>query len=159
MTSNFLSCYECTAKFLTGAALIVVVLGLCFSSLALAITDIVIGATWQSCYLNDDNADIYLIVNGSLLLAGVFLFTNSKKNTEAEVDGAKGFISLVMAASLGVLIWGMTIVWDTEKGDCDTGQYNYLYYRTVVVMFIQTAIVALLILYLICAGGAVFAMT
>jgi len=139
-----------TTKCLVGAILVSVVLAFSFSGLALGIADIVIGAKWKSCYLNDDNADIYLIVSGSIQLAGFLIYSNDKKTSNENNNGSMGLCGLILTASISVLIWGMTIVWDTEKGNCDSGQYDYLYYRTIVAMFIEVVLFILLTMYTLC---------
>jgi len=159
MMSGLVDCFKDSGKFLSGVVLIVLVLALCFSGIALGIADIVIGAKWKECYLNDDSADIYLIVSGALLLACVMLVGNSKTNNEEEEKHrSRGLYGLVTTASFGVLIWGMTIVWDSEQGDCDKGQYNYLYYRTIVIMFMGIGIVALGLLAVIGLGAHAIAL-
>ena len=121
-----------------------VLLACALCNLALGIADIVIGAEWNHCHLNDDKANIYLIVSGSLILASVVFGSNSKRTDDNQEINTLG--SIVGFAYLGVLISGMTIVWDSDRGDCDSGQYDYLYYRTVVIMFLLVACVSLSVL-------------
>jgi hypothetical protein len=153
MPSGLVGLCESTTKCITGITLVALILGFCLSGLTLGIIDIIIGSKWQSCYLDDYKADTYLIVSGALLLAGIILYSNSKKDPDNENNESQGLAGLVSAAYLGVLIWGMTIVWDTEQLDCKKGQYDYLYYRTVVVMFIYVALLALLVLNALCLNG------
>ena len=86
----------------------------------LGISDIIIGLTWKECYLNSIDVPIYLCVSGCVLMLNYAM------------NGSK--INVFKLISLGILMWGMTIVWNTEQKDCSSTQYNYLYYRTTLTM-------------------------
>lgn len=134
-------CCACVGASLLG----LIIFAISMAGVALGIADIVIGAKWDNCHLSDDDADVYLIVLGCLSIL-CFLFTgySSSKGEEAKENAGRG--SLVGLAFIGVLIWGMTIFWDSDQLDCSSGQYDYGYYRTVVTMFFLTAVFGLLII-------------
>lgn len=118
-----------------------------FLELALGITSVVLGAKWENCYLNDDDIDIYLIVIGSLQIAAFVVYVVFGKKKEDDDNSKNGGPVLLGLAVLGVLIWGMTIVWDTEQGDCEHGPYNYAKYMTEILTFFITAVFGLLLLF------------
>lgn len=126
-----------------GCVLSIIVFALSLSGLALGIASVVIGAKWHDCYLNDDDADVYLIVVGSLMIAAFVCQAIWGKKKEDD-EGNNGYSGLIGLATFGVLIWGMTIFWDTKQGDCSKGQYDYGYYMTHVLMFLVVAIVAIM---------------
>jgi hypothetical protein len=110
------------------------------SGLALGITDIVIGAK----FLHNDCTNIhelptYIIVFGVFNIINFIIFC--KKQLKGEDDYLVGEY-LLMFISIGISIWGMTLVWNTERGDCPSTLYNYAYYRTFVFVFTMTAIFA-----------------
>lgn len=152
MAGTILDCFKGTAAGCGAVLAVILFLVISFSSLALGIADVVIGAKWNDCHLNDDDADVYLIVSGSILLSCFVLSMLNKNSKQDDYDAGSfaGTLVLLCIASLGILIWGMTIVWETEQGDCSKGQYDYLYYRTVVVMFLNVAVFALILLGLFC---------
>lgn len=156
MSGNILDCCKNTSIVIGSLFLLLIFIAISVSTLAIGIADVVIGAKWNNCHLSNDDADIYLIVSGSILIS---FFVINVINTDAKSsrelangrnDADKGpYISLLMLLSmamLGILIWGMTIVWKSEQGDCNHGQYNYLYYRTIILMFMSIVVYGTLIL-------------
>ena len=152
MAGTIIDCFKGTAAGCGALILSILFIAVTFSGLALGIADVVIGAKWDDCYLNSDDADIYLIVSGSILIAS-FVFNILNQHSKKDKDNKgnyTGLLIILFIAFLGILIWGMTIVWDTDQGDCSKSQYDYLYYRTVVVMFINVTVFVLLLMAVFC---------
>ena len=148
-----MSFIECIKRFGMGSATLLCGITLCilaFSSIGLGIADIVIGSKMDTCHI--DSLDTYLIISGSLLLGYIIVNVLFGKDDNNNVHPSAQLISL---SYVGIIIWGMSILWDTESGDCNLGQYNYAYYRTVVVMWIAVAVGGPLLVYgiiTICMG-------
>lgn len=126
------------------------------AGLALGIANIVIGSKYlhSECHIQD--LAEYLIVAGVIGLVCFLLRCCRKK--KAGKDGKNPDDSehsciewLFIITYVSILIWGMTLVWDTERGNCPATLYEYGYYLTVVSMFICVAILALAVLYYICS--------
>lgn len=159
MTVEKEDCYDCCKCFggaVGGAIGVILIIAFALSGFALSITDIIIGATWKDCYLNNEDVHIYLIVSGAVLLTSCLLGSTASKHDDTETKKKNSLTTLGTLCSIayfGILIWGMIIVWDTEQKDCDHGQYNYVYYRTVVICFLIVALVSLGILGAIVYGS------
>lgn len=159
------SVLECCQGALGGCGAVLLVLlliAVVFSGLALGIADIVIGVKWNDCHMNERDADIYLIVSGAVTLAAIVVGNiNNQSKTEEGDPGRHALLAgLLSVSTFGILCWGMDVVWDQEQGDCSKGQFDYLYYRTIVVMWLLVASIGLLLLALLggafCAGSGRF---
>ncbi len=137
-----------------------IILAIELAGLAIGIADIVIGAKYlrADCHIQD--LAEYLIIVGVIGLCCFLLRCCRKK--KAGKDGENpddsepsGIEWIFMLAVMSIIIWGMTLVWDTERGNCPVTLYEYGYYRTVVGMFICVAILALAVLYCICSLSVV----
>lgn len=137
-----------------------IMLALELAGLAIGIANIVIGAKYlhTDCHVQD--LAEYLIIAGVIGLCCFLLRCRRKK--KAGKDGENpddsepsGIEWLFILASASILIWGMTLVWGTERGNCPVTLYEYGYYATVVSMFICVAILALALLYCICSVSVV----
>lgn len=151
-------CCKCCTGAIAGGLCTILIIVLAFSGFAIGIANIVIGATWNNCYLNDDDVHIYLIVFGSLILGAALLF-----NDQLKEDAPSLYIlgALCSSACFGVVAWGTSIMWDTKQGDCDHGQYDYALYMTLTICFLNVAIIVIAILGAIlygCFAGAAAAM-
>lgn len=110
----------------------------------LSIFDIVIGVNWKDCYLNQKNVNIYLVISGSLMFTSLMLLPKIIQNNETNNSSMLGqFATLCGLAYFGNLIWGMTIVWGTNQNNCNIYQYNYLYYRTIVICFLSVCFIVI----------------
>jgi hypothetical protein len=130
------------------------------AGLAIGVADIVIGARYLHSTCHIDDLAVYLIVAGVLGLVCFLLRCCRKKKAgkdgENPDDSEPSCIEwLFIITYVSILIWGMTLVWDTERGDCPVTLYEYGYYRTVIGIFIGTAIMAIAMLYCICSVGIV----
>jgi hypothetical protein len=150
-------CKCCTGAIIGGLGTILLI-AFALSGFAIGIANIVIGATWNNCYLNDDYVHIYLIVYGSLMLASAIFFHD---NLKEDAPNLYAIGSVCAFACLGVVAWGTSIMWDTKQGDCDHGQYDYALYMTLALCFFNVAIISIGILGVIlygCFAGATAAM-
>ncbi len=135
-------------------------IGLELLGLAIGITDIVIGAKYLHSTCHIDNLAEYLIVAGVLGLVCFLLRCIRKKNAgkdnENPDDSEPSCIEWIFILThLSILIWGMTLVWDTKRMDCPSTLYEYAYYRTVIGIFLCASILALAVLYCICSVSVV----
>ena len=121
---------------------------ICVASFACAIANIVIGSKWDDCHL--EKVDAYLISIGSLSLAYVVLWFHNKGDSSKNSGEPSELQTLAGIGTFGLLIWGMTIFYDSEQGDCKASHYNYAYYYTMIWMFFVVALVLVIILLLIC---------
>ena len=128
--------------------------------LAIGIADIVIGAKYlhSTCHI-DDLAE-YLIVAGVLGLICFLLrccrkHKAGKDNENPNDSKPSGIEWLFILTNVSILIWGMTLVWDTKRMDCPIPLYEYAYYRTSIGIFLGAAILALAVLYCICSVSVV----
>jgi hypothetical protein len=122
----------------------------------LSIFDIVIGSIWDHCYLNDNRVNLYLILSGSFLLTTTIIsiviiileIRNKDYESLNEVDNnlIQTLLALPAVTYMSILIWGMSILWGTHIHNCNEGQYNYAYYRTIVVIFLIVTFVSLYML-------------
>lgn len=129
---------------------IVAMLAIVFSGLALGITDIVIGAK----YLHDDYCHIhdlpkYLIAMGVFSIINFIILITKDEKPDGTSNFSKKYELLFGAISMAIAIWGMTLVWESEKANCASTLYNYAYYRTVVSVFIMTAVFASMIIFMV----------
>jgi len=117
--------------------------------LIIGIIDVVVGSIWDQCYLNNNNVNTYLILSGIFLMVTTILgiisiiITINKVGYESlnYTETSKYINTLLGVPALvymGTLIWGMSIMWGTHVQNCNIYQYNYVYYRTTVVIFIMT---------------------
>ena len=110
----------------------------------LSIFDIVLGVTWKECYMNQRNANVYLVISGSLMFTTLILLPKIMQNYEVNNSSILGqFATLCGLAYVGNLIWGMIIVWGTQQNDCNSHQYYYLYYRTMVICFLTVCFIVI----------------
>jgi len=114
------------------------------SSFAFGITNIVIGSKWEDCHL--DKVDSYLIAIGSLGLCYAILWGGNKTDSSKKHGEQSDLQKLAGFAILGLLIWGTTIFYDSEQGNCRSSYYKYAYYYTLISMFLTVAYVSILIL-------------
>lgn len=139
---------------LTGCLGSLLVLALSLVGLGLGIASIIIGVKWKDCYLNDDDAPLFLILFGSLSLGAIvssyYVYELKKKGHNPGLSGL--IAALCSAGDAGVLIWGLTIFWDTEQGDCNAGQYDFGYYMPHVLVFMVTAIFAMIVVVALTMG-------
>ena len=151
---SILECCQGAVGGCGAVLLVILVIAVALSSLALGIADIVVGVKWNECHMNDRDADIYLIVSGAVTLATLVVGNINRSTKQDENDPGRYALmaGLLTVSTFGILCWGMDVVWDQEQGDCSKGQFDYLYYRTIVVMFTFVASLALLLLVLL--GGA-----
>lgn len=155
-TDGLITCFTAV-----GACICIpIMLALELTGLAIGIANIVIGAKYlhNECHIH--NLAEYLIVSGVIGLC-CFLLRCRRKN-KAVKDGENPYNSepsgiewLFILTSASILIWGMTLVWDTERGNCPVTLYSYSYYVIVISMFICVAILALAVLYCICSVSVV----
>ena len=145
---------SCTKK------VIYVIIGVCafaivISGLALGITDIVIGAKFlhSDCHIHD--LPKYLVVMGVFSIVNfliLILCNIGKRESNTDPTTCEYLFTFI---SIGIGIWGMTLVWNSEQDTCPSTLYNYAYYRTVVFVFIITAIFAIALIFMIgsaCCG-------
>jgi hypothetical protein len=137
-----------------------IAVGLELLGLAIGITDIVIGAKYlhSSCHI--DNLAEYLIVAGVLGIVCFLLRCIRKKNAGKDGENPDDrepscFEWLFIISNVSILIWGMTLVWDTKRVDCPSTLYDYAFYRTSIALFLGAAILALAVLYCICSVSVV----
>jgi hypothetical protein len=135
-------------------------LALELAGLAIGIADIVIGAKYLYTDCHIGNLAEYLIVAGVIGIICFLLRCCRKKNAGKDGENPddsepSGIEWLFILTAMSILIWGMTLVWDTERGDCPVTLYEYSYYVTVVSMFICVAVLALAVLYCICSVSVV----
>lgn len=159
------SVLECCQGAIGGCGAVILfllIIVLMFSGVAIGIADIVIGAKWAECHMNEHDADIYLIVSGAVLLSAIVVGNINDKTKESENDAGRYALltGLLGTASFGILCWGMDIIWDQEQGDCLKGQFDYLYYRTAVIMWMFVTVIGMGILAVLggvfCAGARGF---
>ena len=113
----------------------IIVIAAFVALIGLKISDIVVASKWEDCHL--ENVDIYLYTAGATGLATLlFLYLASKSDD----DPFKKLATLSSLGHYGVIIWGTTILYNSDVGDCDGKYYDYAYYRTLVVVFIVPAI-------------------
>ena len=141
---------------------IVIIYALSLVGIVLGVFDIIVGVKWESCHL-EGFPDIYLIVLGSLSLATIVfhhVFKKKDEKDDEEESPGQRFANLISLGAMGVLIWGMTIFFDSEQGYCNGQMYDYGYYRTLVTMFFLVALFGVIILGLscVCAVGCLQAM-
>ncbi len=137
-----------------------VILAIELAGLAIGIANIVIGAKYLHAECHIQDLAEYLIISGVIGLC-CFLLRCCRKKKDGK-DGENpddseptGIEWLFTLASMSVIVWGMTLVWDTERGNCPATLYEYGYYVIVVSMFICIAMLALAILYCICSFSVV----
>ena len=120
-------------------------LAVIISGIALGITDIVIGAKFlhDECHIQE--LPTYLIVLGVFSIINFILFCIKKIKGEDDYSACEYLFAFM---SIAIYIWGMTLVWNTELGDCPSTLYNYAYYRTIVFVFIMTAIFAITVTFI-----------
>jgi hypothetical protein len=155
-TDGILACFTAI-----GACICIpIMLALELAGLALGIADIVIGAKYlhADCHIHD--LAVYLIVSGVICIICFLLRCCRKKkagkDNENPDDSEPSCIEwMFIITHVSILIWGMTLVWGTERGNCPVTLYEYGYYATVVSMFICVAILALAVLYCICSVSVV----
>lgn len=110
----------------------------------------------NDCHIH--NLQTYLIVLGTCCIINfiIFYMNQKKQNSDQEQEQAsdtdnKGSYELngklFKFITVCISIWGMTLVWDTEQGNCPSTLYNYAYYRTIVFVFIMTAIIAIMAIF------------
>lgn len=133
-----------------------IVLVVTFMGLAIGITDIVIGTKYlnSSCHIN--NLAEYLIVIGVTSIMCFLVRCNRKyregnENDTPDDSEPSCMEWLLRCIHVSILIWGMTLVWDTKQIDCQSLFYEYAYYRTIIDVFIGAGILALAVLYCICS--------
>jgi len=143
------------AAFFASMAGIAIIIAVAVAALVLGIFDIIVATKWDECHLDQDHSpDIYLYVLGGLTLGAIALNAVSTKKKDGEDDDKDCFGKLAALCGMGcvgVLIWGMTIFFDTEQGDCNPKYYDYAYYRTLVVMFMLVAAASVAVLVGSCA--------
>lgn len=103
-------------QFLTG----LISLGITFG---FSIFAIVVG-TYEQC---DKIMSDYLIAAGSIGLV-IASFETLHSLADPEREGRLPVVNMLMAASLGVAIWGMTLTWPFQKEACN----DLLYYTAFV---------------------------
>lgn len=137
-----------------------IILAIELANLAIGIADIVIGAKYlhADCHIQD--LAEYLIIIGVIGLCCFLLRCCRKKNAGKDGENQddsepSGIEWIFMLAVMSIIIWGMTLVWDTERDNCQVTLYEYGYYRTVIGMFIGVAMRALAVLYRICSVSVV----
>lgn len=128
--------------------------------LAVGIADIVIGAKYLHSTCHIDNLAEYLIVAGVLgiicfLLRCIRKHKAGNDNENPDDSEPSCFEWLFILTYVSILIWGMTLVWDTKCMDCPSTLYDYAYYRTSIGIFLGAAILALAVLYCICSVSVV----
>jgi len=92
-----------------------------------SIADMIAGASWKNCYLK--YIDIYHYLFGSFGF-GYLIFASCRKIYTYVLSG------VCILGGFCVLFWGMTIIYGSEKKDCDVEAYRYLYYRTLITLII-----------------------
>jgi len=137
-----------------------IAVGLELLGLAIGIADIVIGAKYLHSTCHIDNLAEYLIVAGVLGLVCFLLRCTRKQkagkdNENPDDSEPSGLEWLFILTQVSILIWGMTLVWDTKRMDCPSTLYEYAYYRTVIGIFLGASILALAVLYCICSVSIV----
>lgn len=128
------------------AIIIIAMIAIIYSGLALGITDIVIGAKYlhNDCHIHD--LAEYLIVMGVFSIINFIILTTKDETPDGKKNFSKKYEYVFSAISCVIAIWGMILIWDTNKGDCASTLYNYAYYRTIIIVFIMTAVLASIVI-------------
>lgn len=139
VSNSLCPCFEgkCVKIILSIASIIwsIILIAAFVALIGLKISDIVVASKWDDCHL--ENVDIYLYTAGATGLATLlFLYLASKSDD----DPFKKLATLSCLGHYGVIIWGTTILYYSDVGDCTERYYDYAYYRTLVVVFIVPAI-------------------
>lgn len=113
--------------------------------LGIGIADVAFGTIWTHCHLSPRHANVYLILSGSInvLFFVVHVFNENIKfraNTPHAITSLEPLIWCFRLIVICMLVWGTSIVWKSEQGDCNHAQYEYLYYRTLIAMFFNVVV-------------------
>lgn len=128
------------SRLMSYTIIIIVLYMIIIGCVALGFVDIAIGMTYMydACHIS------YLAPY--LVLLGPFCIISTIMSAIKDADTPPAFSRLhyiIITFVMSIAIWGMTLVWDTDQGNCPVTLYNYAYYRTIVSMFISVAIVAI----------------
>lgn len=137
-----------------------IMIGLELLGLAIGIADIVIGAKYLHSTCHIDNLAEYLIIAGVLGIICFLLRCIRKHNAGKEGENPDDsepscFEWFFILTHVSIIIWGMTLVWDSERMNCSSTLYEYAYYRTSICMFLGVAVLALFVLYGICSVSVI----
>lgn len=102
------------------------------NSCALSITDIVMAKLFADSPCHIKYLAVYLYVNGTVSLINM-VFVLFVKKGELCFKALWVIVGIMVPA---VACWGMSLIWNTSRGDCPAIYYNYAYYRTVIYMFV-----------------------
>ena len=124
----------------------IIAVAIIINSCALGITDIVMAKLFADSTCHIKYLSIYLYVNGTVALINMVFVLFVNKKDEACLKALCIIVGILMPA---VACWGMSLVWNTSRGDCPAIYYNYAYYRTVIYMFVGIVTVCIAVIMLI----------
>lgn len=130
---------------------------LCLMEIVLGAYDIYSGYNYNKNDCKSNYVGAYSICLGinSIIFgfACLYFATDKSKRCENKACSENLLVSVIIG---GLLIWGMTMVWNSNSAEhnCPAHIFNYIYYRTTITFFIIVAILAIGIIFasvLVCA--------
>lgn len=113
------------------------------NSCVLGIADIVIAKLFADSPCHIAYLGIYLYCFGTFSLINMIFVLFIKKDKPCLLNALWIIVIMVM---ITLVCWGMSLVWNTDQGNCPALYYNYAYYRTVIYMFFGIASVCIAVI-------------
>lgn len=139
-----MNCFELTCNIQMSSEYFITIIILSILAnlnIGLNIADIVVASKWVDCHL--DYVNIYLYCCGSTGL----VFWIGKILLFKQVPFFYILTDLSGIAHIVFVIWGTTIFYNSDSGDCIPRYYLYAYYHTLVVIFLIVACLACIWIY------------